>query len=70
MVLPPSRPAHTSIIDVNPQAYRLRLDINGFSHGLTYQAVVGMRDSIYIFLPFGEKNYGVAAVETGTHIHY
>ena len=29
-----------------------------------------MRDSICIFLPFGEKNYGVAAVETGTHIHY
>ena len=24
-----------------------------------------MRDSICIFLPFGEKNYGVAAVETG-----
>ena len=34
MVLPPSR-RRKIIIDTNPQAYRLHLGINGFSHGLT-----------------------------------
>ena len=35
MVSIPSRLAPLSVIDANPQAYGLRLGINGFSHGLT-----------------------------------